>query len=162
MPARRGGFASARSGPRITVSASRPKSTHGDLYPFTPRSIRRRSGVPRRPVGFLPCRPLKATRKFLAKEALRQTDTRSLGELGDILLSFTKKPSGSIGNTTLHSLPELYLLAISNASSMLSACAATLNLVEPRLTSIEIFIIRFCVVIRYPFYLGFEVVMGKE
>src|SRR5829696_10421063 len=52
----------------------------------------------------------------------------------------TKKLSGSIGNTTLHSLPGLYLLAISNAPSMLSASNATLNLVAPLLTSIEIFI----------------------
>ena len=99
---------------------------------------------------------------MLAKEDLRQTDIRSLGERGDVLLSFTKKPSGAIGNTTLHSLPELYRLAISNASSMLSACDATLNLAVPLLTSIEIFIIRFCGVIRYPLYWGFEAVMGKE
>src|SRR5215207_8644886 len=55
----------------------------------------------------------------------------------------TKKLSGSIGNTTLHSLPEAYLFAISNAPSMLSATNATLNLVAPLLTSIEILIIFF-------------------
>jgi hypothetical protein len=55
----------------------------------------------------------------------------------------TKKFSGSIGNTTLHSLPGLYLLAISNAASMLSDSNATLNLAALLLTSIEIFIIRF-------------------
>jgi hypothetical protein len=53
----------------------------------------------------------------------------------------TKKLSGSIGNTTLHSLPGLYLLASSNAASMLSASNATLNLAALLLTSIEIFII---------------------
>jgi hypothetical protein len=51
----------------------------------------------------------------------------------------TKKFSGSIGNTTLHSLPGLYLLASSNAPSMLSASNATLNLVAPLLTSMAIF-----------------------
>jgi hypothetical protein len=51
----------------------------------------------------------------------------------------TKKFSGSVGNTTLHSLPGLYLLAISNAPSMLSASNATLNLVAPLLTSMAIF-----------------------
>jgi hypothetical protein len=51
----------------------------------------------------------------------------------------TKKFSGSIGNTTLHSLPGLYLLAISNAPSMLSATNATLNLVAPLLTSMAVF-----------------------
>ena len=56
----------------------------------------------------------------------------------------TKKPSGSIGNTTLHSLPGLYLFAISIARSMLSACNVTLNLAAPLFTSIEIFIIIFC------------------
>ena len=55
----------------------------------------------------------------------------------------TKKLSGSIGNTTLHSLPEAYLFAISNAPSMLSATNATLNLVAPVLTSMEIFITLF-------------------
>jgi hypothetical protein len=55
----------------------------------------------------------------------------------------TKKLSGSIGNTTLHSLPGLYLLAISNAPSMLSATNATLNLAALLLTSMEIFIILF-------------------
>jgi hypothetical protein len=55
----------------------------------------------------------------------------------------TKKLSGSIGNTTLHSLPGLYLLAIFKAPSMLSASNATLNLVALLLTSIEIFIIIF-------------------
>ena len=55
----------------------------------------------------------------------------------------TKKLSGSIGNTTLHSLPEAYLFAISNAPSMLSATNATLNLVAPLLTSMEIFITLF-------------------
>jgi hypothetical protein len=59
--------------------------------------------------------------------------------------SSTKKTSGSLGKTTLHSLPELYLLAISNARSMLSACEATLNLAVPLLTSMEIFIILFFV-----------------
>jgi hypothetical protein len=54
-----------------------------------------------------------------------------------------KKLSGSIGNTTLHSLPGLYLLTISNAPSMLSATNATLNLAALLLTSIEIFIIVF-------------------
>src|SRR5918995_5939159 len=54
-----------------------------------------------------------------------------------------KKLSGSIGNTTLHSLPGLYLFAISNAPSMLSATSATLNLAAPLLTSMEIFIILF-------------------
>jgi len=33
------------------------------LYPFTPRSKLRRLGVPQKPVGLLPCRSLKATRK---------------------------------------------------------------------------------------------------
>jgi hypothetical protein len=51
----------------------------------------------------------------------------------------TKMFSGSIGNTTLHSLPGLYLFTISNAPSMLSASNATLNLVAPLLTSIAIF-----------------------
>src|SRR5918993_6080490 len=51
----------------------------------------------------------------------------------------TKKTSGSIGNTTLHSLPGLYLFASSNAPSMLSATNATLNLVAPLLTSMAIF-----------------------
>jgi hypothetical protein len=51
----------------------------------------------------------------------------------------TKKLSGSIGNTTLHSLPGLYLFTISNAPSMLSASNATLNLVAPLLTSMAIF-----------------------
>src|SRR5215204_2965716 len=55
----------------------------------------------------------------------------------------TKKLSGSIGNTTLHSLPEAYLFAISNAPSMLSASNATLNLAALLLTSIEILIIFF-------------------
>jgi hypothetical protein len=55
----------------------------------------------------------------------------------------TKKLCGSIGNTTLHSLPGLYLLASSNAPSMLSASNATLNLAELLLTSIAIFIILF-------------------
>src|SRR5687767_220864 len=55
----------------------------------------------------------------------------------------TKKTSGSIGNTTLHSLPGLYLLAISNAPSMLSASNATLYLAALLLTSIAIFIILF-------------------
>jgi hypothetical protein len=55
----------------------------------------------------------------------------------------TKKFSGSIGNTTLHSLPGLYLFAISNAPSMLSASNATLNVVAPLLTSIAIFIMLF-------------------
>jgi uncharacterized MAPEG superfamily protein len=55
----------------------------------------------------------------------------------------TKKLCGSIGNTTLHSLPGLYLLAISNASSMLSASNATLNLAALLLTSTVIFIILF-------------------
>jgi uncharacterized MAPEG superfamily protein len=55
----------------------------------------------------------------------------------------TKKFSGSIGNTTLHSLPGLYLFAISNAPSMLSATNATLNLAALLLTSIAIFIIHF-------------------
>jgi hypothetical protein len=55
----------------------------------------------------------------------------------------TKKLSGSIGNTTLHSLPGLYLLAISKAASMLSASNATLNLAALLLTSIEILIIVF-------------------
>jgi hypothetical protein len=55
----------------------------------------------------------------------------------------TKKLSGSIGNTTLHSLPGLYLLAISSAPSMLSASNATLNLAALLLTSMEIFIIYF-------------------
>src|SRR5215217_8803669 len=53
----------------------------------------------------------------------------------------TKKFSGSIGNTTLHSLPGLYLFAISNAPSMLSATNATLNLAALLLTSMAIFII---------------------
>src|SRR5919107_439890 len=53
----------------------------------------------------------------------------------------TKKLSGSIGNTTLHSLPGLYLLAISKAPSMLSASNATLNLAALLLTSMAIFII---------------------
>src|SRR5215204_4312409 len=53
----------------------------------------------------------------------------------------TKKLSGSIGNTTLHSLPGLYLLAISNAPSMLSATNATLNLAALLLTSMAIFFI---------------------
>jgi hypothetical protein len=53
----------------------------------------------------------------------------------------TKKICGSIGNTTLHSLPGLYLLAISNAPSMLSASNATLNLAALLLTSMAIFII---------------------
>jgi hypothetical protein len=57
--------------------------------------------------------------------------------------SSTKKPSGSIGNTILESLPELYLLAISNALSMLSACTDTLNLAAPLLTSMEILIMLF-------------------
>jgi hypothetical protein len=52
----------------------------------------------------------------------------------------TKKLCGLIGNTTLHSLPGLYLLAISNAASMLSASDATLNLAALLLTSIAIFI----------------------
>jgi hypothetical protein len=51
----------------------------------------------------------------------------------------TKKFSGSIGNSTLHSLPGWYLFAISNAPSMLSASNATLNLVAPLLTSMAIF-----------------------
>src|SRR5687768_17602594 len=51
----------------------------------------------------------------------------------------TKKLSGSIGKTTLHSLPGWYLLTISNAPSMLSASNATLNLVAPLLTSMAIF-----------------------
>src|SRR5215204_2448908 len=55
----------------------------------------------------------------------------------------TKKLCGSIGNTTLHSLPGLYLLAISNASSMLSATNATLNLAALLLTSMAIFIMLF-------------------
>ena len=55
----------------------------------------------------------------------------------------TKKLCGSIGNTTLHSLPGLYLLAICKAPSMLSASKATLNLVALLLTSIEILIIFF-------------------
>src|SRR5215217_8254663 len=55
----------------------------------------------------------------------------------------TKKLCGSIGNTTLHSLPGLYLLAISKAPSMLSATNATLNLAALFLTSMEIFIIDF-------------------
>ena len=55
----------------------------------------------------------------------------------------TKKTSGSIGNTTLHSLPGLYLFTISNAPSMLSASNATLNLVVPLLTSMAIFFIFF-------------------
>ena len=55
----------------------------------------------------------------------------------------TKKLCGSIGNTTLHSLPGLYLLAISKAPSMLSASNATLNLAALLLTSIEILIIFF-------------------
>jgi len=55
----------------------------------------------------------------------------------------TKKFSGSIGNTTLHSLPGLYLFAISNAPSMLSATNATLNLAALLLTSMAIFIIFF-------------------
>jgi hypothetical protein len=55
----------------------------------------------------------------------------------------TKKLCGSIGNTTLHSLPGLYLLAISNAPSMLSASNATLNLAALLLTSMEIFITLF-------------------
>ena len=55
----------------------------------------------------------------------------------------TKKLSGSIGNTTLHSLPGLYLLAISKAPSMLSASNATLNLAALLLTSMEILIILF-------------------
>ena len=55
----------------------------------------------------------------------------------------TKKISGSIGNTTLHSLPGLYLFAISNAPSMLSASNATLNLAALLLTSMVIFIILF-------------------
>jgi hypothetical protein len=55
----------------------------------------------------------------------------------------TKKLCGSIGNTTLHSLPGLYLFAISNASSMLSASNATLNLAALLLTSIAILIIVF-------------------
>jgi hypothetical protein len=42
-----------------------------------------------------------------------------------------KKLCGSIGNTTLHSLPGLYLFTISNAASMLSASNATLNLGIP-------------------------------
>ena len=57
--------------------------------------------------------------------------------------SSTKKPSGSIGNTTAHSLPALYLCTISKAPSMLSACTATLKLVAPLFTSMEIFIILF-------------------
>jgi hypothetical protein len=52
----------------------------------------------------------------------------------------TKKLCGSIGNTTLHSLPGLYLFAISNAPSMLSASNATLNLAALLLTSMAIFI----------------------
>jgi hypothetical protein len=55
----------------------------------------------------------------------------------------TKKLCGSIGNITLHSLPGLYLLAISNAPSMLSASKATLYLAALLLTSIAIFIIVF-------------------
>jgi uncharacterized MAPEG superfamily protein len=55
----------------------------------------------------------------------------------------TKKFSGSIGNTTLHSLPGLYLFAISNAPSMLSATNATWNLAALLLTSMAIFIILF-------------------
>jgi hypothetical protein len=55
----------------------------------------------------------------------------------------TKKLCGSIGNTTLHSLPGLYILAISNAPSMLSASNATLNLAALLLTSMEIFITLF-------------------
>jgi hypothetical protein len=55
----------------------------------------------------------------------------------------TKKLCGSIGNTTLHSLPGLYLLASFNAPSMLSVTNATLNLAALLLTSIEIFIIVF-------------------
>ncbi len=43
----------------------------------------------------------------------------------------------------LHSLPGLYLFAISNAPSMLSASKATLYLAVLLLTSMEIFIIRF-------------------
>jgi hypothetical protein len=54
-----------------------------------------------------------------------------------------KKLCGSIGNTTLHSLPGLYLLAISNTASMLSASNATLNLAALLLTSMAIFIIVF-------------------
>src|SRR5918995_5634630 len=54
-----------------------------------------------------------------------------------------KKLCGSIGNTTLHSLPGLYLFTISNAPSMLSASNATLNLVVPLLTSMAIFFIFF-------------------
>jgi hypothetical protein len=57
--------------------------------------------------------------------------------------SSTKKPPGSIGNTTLDSLPELYLLAISNAPSMLSACTDTLNLAAPLLTTMVILITLF-------------------
>src|SRR5215211_3733722 len=55
----------------------------------------------------------------------------------------TKMFSGSIGNTTLHSLPGLYLFTISNAPSMLSASNATLNLAALLLTSMEILIILF-------------------
>src|SRR5215213_1566483 len=57
--------------------------------------------------------------------------------------SSRKKPSGAIGNTTLDSLPELYLLAISNAPSMLSACTETLNLAAPLLTSMVILVMLF-------------------
>src|SRR5215211_270774 len=53
------------------------------------------------------------------------------------------KTSGSIGNTTLHSLPGLYLLVISNAPSMLSATTPTLNLAALLLTSMVIFIMLF-------------------
>src|SRR5919107_2120337 len=69
----------------------------------------------------------------IAKCATIQTTLRHL----------TKKFSGSIGNTTLHSLPGFYLLAISNAPSMLSASNATLNLAVLLLTSMAIFIIVF-------------------
>src|SRR5919112_3314629 len=69
----------------------------------------------------------------IAKCATIQTTLRHL----------TKKASGSIGNTTLHSLAGWYLFAISNAPSMLSASNATLNLAALLLTSIEIFIIFF-------------------
>ncbi len=55
----------------------------------------------------------------------------------------TKKACGSIGNTTVHLLPGLWLFAISIALAMLSACNATLNLAAPLLISIEIFIIIF-------------------
>ena len=83
---------------------------------------------------------------FIARSWSRLVSVLEIAKGADIHTRrhhLTKKFSGSIGNTTLHSLPGLYLLAISNAASMLSASSATLNLAALLLTSIEIFIMLF-------------------